>query len=911
MRVKTFKIAGETPRSPLAPLLRWDKGASISLRLTNGLNVSVDPASPSAAAFSVNLHTHGLHISSSQDDPTVRTLPGDSRDYRFDVLPDHAGGTHWYHSHVHGLGEFHSLASAAGPLLISDDGFGREIPLALQGVTEHVLQILRFFPAKLSALSKGYVSNLDLAPAANPRTYISDEDFSLNGLENSAPGFSVTTVNGYVFPRLVLEQEQWTRLRMIFISGDDPVEMIADGRLTFDAPPGACQYKLIAKDGVYLEQPREMSFQGEERIWLHPGSRADIFLRCRSLVTFRLLLHSFDARGTTTRTLPIVNISVATTSRPAAAPADFTYTACRPSYLSDLSSAVLASFPPNDTEITSLRASTEQFVNVADTLDVDVSPFAINGEGFEGFGSKKNLSVMQRGEVYQFRLAHGTHPLHVHVNHFQLQQDVLDGSRYHQRGDFVDTIAAPCPPSGCRNFPPRDPLETVVFRYSAHRFLGRVLFHCHNYDHADSGALAEAWIVDNNQQIEEDVDFAVTCPQPVFLQELEVTPAPSTAAPSTAAPSVDVFQGCVVYENQFFLGVDHILAGPADSARACVALCKQVANCSFAIYGERNAYCELWSAATVGIEDLRSGQGTGIDGLYSTYACSDASLATASPSTPSPTAATGSPSSAPSPSPSNSSSDAPSSLPSGSPTLSPTLLPTLRPTLLPTVFPSTAPSLGPSLSPSSSPSFSPTLAPSPNPTGNPSSNPTEVPSSSPSAAPSGSPVDMPTTSPSTRPSHGATQAPSFRPSSQPSDSPTDAPSIFPTDSPTVTPSLSPTVSRSPTDAPSIFPTDSPTKTPTFTPTGRGGVGTLAPTSFGIRERKSAGEDDGTTVAMIAVYAMVGFLFIFVLIVSRLLWRNHKEVRALREERALQSRAERNLPERRGHRQLSGDVQESC
>ena len=946
MNAKTFAIAGEPPRSPLAPLLRWPKGSQISVRLTNSLNVSVDRSSLAATAFSVNLHTHGLHISSDEDDPTVRVFPGESRDYKFSVLASHAGGTHWYHSHVHGLGEFHSLASAAGPLLISDDPAGREVPLAVLSAPEHVLQILRFYPGKLNKLANGYRSFLDQSPDTNPRTFVDDTEFYFEGSSDTPydDQLSITTVNGYVFPSVDLEQGKWTRLRLIFISGDDPVEMIADGRFSFDSPPGSCQFKLIAKDGVYLEQPRSLLFEGSERIWLHPGSRADVMLRCKDMVTFRLMLHSFNARGSTTGSLPIVNMSVTPrTSSPQLLPDEFSYDACRPFYLSDLSDARVAPFPGNYTD--SLRSSTERFINVEDTLDVDVSPFAMNGEGFRGFGALKNLSVMERGRVYQFRLAHGTHPLHVHVNHFQLQQDVEDGSGYHRKGDFVDTIAAPCPPQGCRNFPPRDPIETVIFRYAADRFLGRVLFHCHNYDHADSGALAEAWVVDENDAEEEDLPFEVACPASLSVREIVVTEAPSTLAPSTAAPTTDILSACTMYSNQFFLGTDYIVSSKETSARICVEVCLRIASCSFAIYGEADGHCELWSDATVSLDDLDSGEGTSLDGMYSTYACERTPVPTVPVSVV--------PSEAPTTSPTT---QMPTGAPSIQPTTDPSVSPSEQPTGSPLVTPSEEPSRSPSVAPSPLPTLTPTVLTTSSPTEAPSEEETERPTTvAPSNGPSGSPSRTPSQMPSTGSSGGPTAFPTDSPTNTPSTSPTvstgptDSPSLFPTDSPTETPSTGPVadaLSQGPTDAPSIFPTDSPTNTPTAgpssspsrspsglatespssasssmtpsvsgstgSPTRSVALGTGVPTGFGVRERKEGGGEDGTAVAMIAVYAMVGFLFIFVLIVSRVLWKNKKEIHTLRELTVLdESRMSGRLPGRVERERSDSAVEGEC
>jgi L-ascorbate oxidase len=51
-----------------------------------------------------NLHTHGLHESPTAPADTVLVSvdPGESRTYEYTVVPDHMGGTFWYHPHFHG-----------------------------------------------------------------------------------------------------------------------------------------------------------------------------------------------------------------------------------------------------------------------------------------------------------------------------------------------------------------------------------------------------------------------------------------------------------------------------------------------------------------------------------------------------------------------------------------------------------------------------------------------------------------------------------------------------------------------------------------------------------------------------------------------------------------------------------------
>eukprot|EP00122_Pirum_gemmata_P006551 Pgem_evm1s5993 len=60
------------------------------------------------------MHTHGLHISGYVDDVGIDIVPGESHLYEYEVASNHAGGTHWYHSHRHGSTAIQAGGGAAG-----------------------------------------------------------------------------------------------------------------------------------------------------------------------------------------------------------------------------------------------------------------------------------------------------------------------------------------------------------------------------------------------------------------------------------------------------------------------------------------------------------------------------------------------------------------------------------------------------------------------------------------------------------------------------------------------------------------------------------------------------------------------------------------------------------------------------
>ena len=561
MSVKTFHVAGlsspecSQPTVP-SPILRWNKGQTVRLNITNRFDEHVPPGERGRMEYFTNIHTHGLHISPDEDDPTVDIPAGTSHYYEFHVPRNHGGGTHWYHPHIHTLSELVVGAGAAGLLLIEDSFDGTELPRDILQLEERNLVIQKLYPAKLEELRDGFEGNFDGIHGDFPRAGIRDSLFSLEQPPGSdfgifQPKRFFTFVNGYVRPRVNLVAREWMRLRMLYIAGEDPDEIIADGRFYVDG--GDCTVKLIAKDGVYLRISRNLDFSSQ-RIILHPASRTDVLVKCES--SARLMMETTTQLGVVMETTTVMDI-VVDQSVEVLEEEDFLLQPCLPKYLPDMTDprVEVSRIPPPGVDVNTIRGRVDgPFSDPYDYMDkwfednrvflIEVTPFQLNDEPFRGYGSTDfNLTVMRLGEVYEWRMTHGLHPLHVHVNHFQLQTDVIDGTGYHRRGDYVDTISTYCPDAGCKQIEteddPRDEIERVTFRVFPDTYIGRVLVHCHNYDHADSGAFGEAWVVENPDSLlgRSDEAWSDTCNTELSRQTLAPTTSP-TRSPTTSAPTL-------------------------------------------------------------------------------------------------------------------------------------------------------------------------------------------------------------------------------------------------------------------------------------------------------------------------------------------------------------------------------------
>lgn len=83
-------------------------------------------------------------------------------------------------------------------------------------------------------------------------------------------------VNGMWIPSLTVRAGEWTRLRFVFASIELSLVLWPP---TSDGSEGGldCEWKLLAKDGIYLN----VAARDIQKVYLAPGQRSDVALRCR------------------------------------------------------------------------------------------------------------------------------------------------------------------------------------------------------------------------------------------------------------------------------------------------------------------------------------------------------------------------------------------------------------------------------------------------------------------------------------------------------------------------------------------------------------------------------------------------------------------------------------------------------
>lgn len=118
------------------PLLELHPGNTLRLHLFNDLSAddpSCYPNPPLGLGLSggvgpgcfntINLHTHGLHVSpaGNSDNVLLNIAPQTEFTYEINIPDDHPAGTFWYHAHRHGSTAMQVASGASGALIVRGD----------------------------------------------------------------------------------------------------------------------------------------------------------------------------------------------------------------------------------------------------------------------------------------------------------------------------------------------------------------------------------------------------------------------------------------------------------------------------------------------------------------------------------------------------------------------------------------------------------------------------------------------------------------------------------------------------------------------------------------------------------------------------------------------------------------------
>lgn len=417
--LRTRLFNGDLP----GPTFRLQPGDTMKVTFVNDLNdqglshINNCISSPDES----NLHFHGLYISGElpSDDATLVVSPGQNYSYSTKLPENHMPGTHWMHPHRHGSTSLQVGGGAASAIIVEDPP--GTLPMQLEGAPEIIFLAQQFDLRKLD----------EVAREAN------DELLSISTEGDFPRPFAL--INGRVRPTFTIEPGRWTRLRVIWAAW-------LRGTLNFSVPD--CETQLIAKDGIYLRNPRPLISPAPIEI----GGRADIMVRCMEPLTAYPILGVYGEMATLETTSgPVVDSSTLESWQPSF-----------PDYLSNLI----------DKDPTPGCSSDFKFTE-RPSVGVNGIPYKPDDAPFQSFA----------GAIVERDLNARDHPYHQHSYPFQLIQGFeesdkdIDVSWYYQVGDWHDTISS-----------------RGVIRYQPNLYTGKMMIHCHQLIHEDEGMMTVEFI---------------------------------------------------------------------------------------------------------------------------------------------------------------------------------------------------------------------------------------------------------------------------------------------------------------------------------------------------------------------------------------------------------------------------------
>jgi FtsP/CotA-like multicopper oxidase with cupredoxin domain len=454
-----------TPNQPKfpAPTLRMVPGTQCRINVTNLLpNVAANTLACKTAMdnhvpnhnpdqairctdFS-NIHTHGLHVSQSEDDMSVSIPPGGFKQYIFNVPANHMGGTHWYHPHHHGSTFLQVAGGMHGALFL--DPPASSWPF-------NVTQVYRTTGGRHGHT----VVMSQVATVGNGNNvwpdYVQQTTRDASGATippNPSAAVDVFVVNGKYVPTVTMPPNDVHVFRMINAGGHPMLDLEICTN-----PNKVCEWRVLAKDGVFLDSP----YTPQRAVILPSGGRADVAIRCKPEAVGMCIQICSRGDSSIVRSYsgPMLNISIINDQLGAFAP-----------YVRD--------FPSLDqvTRPTYLRAVKDDQEEAH--MGIRLVGNAINTWKYPGYTDPLSWvrfsPKMKLGCVYQIDVTDegNQHPYHQHINHFQMIETATDPDFY-RVGEWRDTVPT---------------FNTATsMKYRPDTFAGPTVVHCHYTNHEGNG----------------------------------------------------------------------------------------------------------------------------------------------------------------------------------------------------------------------------------------------------------------------------------------------------------------------------------------------------------------------------------------------------------------------------------------
>jgi FtsP/CotA-like multicopper oxidase with cupredoxin domain len=530
VELRAFLGSGAGQGDFVAPTIKVAPGQTLTIDLDNRLAPCSDQQRAEKICFNdTNLHTHGLWVSPSgnSDNVLISIPPGGKFRYQYKIASDHPAGTFWYHPHHHGSGFVQVGSGMAGALIVTGnrkptpDRPG-DIDVLLRDAKDRPIadRLLLFQQIQYGCLdakgaikgtlddNKDYVRPWTCEPGDVGRVESFEHDWFW---ENSG---RFTGVNGKIQPVLAARAGQFERWRLIHGGTRDRIRMsirrLDDGAPALRTVKASDQEKWIgdhcrgpalpvwvmAMDGLTRSSLRQADVAP-----LFPGERMDLLTHFPTAGRYCVLQ---DSTATAAKRLPLrVLALVDATGRAQVVPdraealrqmlirsAERNLSGpIRDKVVADLRDQMkLGAFvwhkPIAEEQVEGYR---EAIVNIVETPKE--SFFQINGRPY-AHDRIDQVLPLDKAEEWRAISLLGNHPLHVHVNPFQIVSiknaqgvDVTDpsGPAYDPDyagiiGEWKDTVML------------KQDLR-VAFRTRYERFTGDFVTHCHIMFHGDHGMM--------------------------------------------------------------------------------------------------------------------------------------------------------------------------------------------------------------------------------------------------------------------------------------------------------------------------------------------------------------------------------------------------------------------------------------
>ena len=496
------------------PTLRVFPGDTVVLTLVNNLQ-DIEPEDTTSDgelnslrdANITNMHTHGLHVDPSEDNVIIGVAPGTSKTYTYEIPANHLPGTHWYHSHHHGSSSLQVQGGMVGMIVVDVPDFEESPPTEVDTfATEAARTQWAGMPVSRMAITHHALCSCNPTGAGfSLRSYstlrvATGDNIPLGAelVQNSDGTQTQQTllVNGQRQPVREVRTGVWNRIELLNAVGDVYLEIELRTTVSLNGATGenACTMMLISLDGVFLHS----GARTVTHVLLVPGSRAGVAVMCseageyylqsnpterasaldvgflQNLVTWSVTANGGDDGTTTAPTLATDEIVL-------------------PNYLQDLQgvSGVVSEW----------QLSTRQggVVGGGNHLGVGTDCAATPADCPQiAFGFPESDDSTRHLENFHYRhvgrlcdiedvVINGNgatpHPMHFHVNHFQLisySGNANTLANWGEVGDWRDTIPA---------------LNGVTrFRHALDGHGGNVMVHCHFLWHEDQGMMDRYYV---------------------------------------------------------------------------------------------------------------------------------------------------------------------------------------------------------------------------------------------------------------------------------------------------------------------------------------------------------------------------------------------------------------------------------